>query len=90
MVGHREVKFQFARYPTNRQTENASNSFRLALKGTPHASVRIPMFSNLAVLHTKHVEPKCLVVLVVTSGPCWSHVDDNHFVLADHIQHCRL
>jgi hypothetical protein len=48
------------------------------------------MLGYLAVLHAKHIEPKRLMVLTVTAGPCLAHVNDDHVVLADHIQQFAL
>ena len=47
---------------------------------------RVPMFRNLAILHTKHVEPERLVVFTIPARPCLAHVDDNQIVFSNHIQ----
>ena len=44
------------------------------------------MFGYLTFLHAEHIEPKRLVTLTVLAGPRLAHVDDDHVVLADHIQ----
>ena len=37
----------------------------------------IPVLGNHAILHTKHVESECFVLLPVPAGPCLPLIDDN-------------
>src|SRR4029077_11602649 len=48
------------------------------------------MLGYHTVLHAEHIEPEGLVMLAVTPGPTLAHVDDNHVVIANHIQQFAL
>ena len=52
-------------------------------------SIGVPMLGDHAVLHAEHVEPKRLMVLTVLSRPRLTDIDDDHVVVADHIQVSR-
>ena len=43
------------------------------------------MFGNFAVLESKHVKAKCLIVLSVTPGLRLAHIDDDHVVFTDNV-----
>ena len=48
------------------------------------------MFGYHTVLHAEHVESEGLMMLTVTPGPRLAHVNDNHVVIANHIQQFAL
>ena len=48
------------------------------------------MFGYHTVLHAEHVESEGLMMLTVTPGPRLAHVNDNHVVVANHIQQFAL
>jgi hypothetical protein len=52
--------------------------------------IRVPMLGYHTVLHAEHVEPEGLVMLAVAAGPTLAHVNDNHVVVADHVQQFAL
>ena len=45
----------------------------------------IPVLGNLAVLNSKHVKAKRLIVLSVRARPCLVYIDHNHIVFANRI-----
>jgi hypothetical protein len=48
--------------------------------------VRVPMFRNLTILHTKHVEPERLVMFTIPARPRLAHLDDNRIVFSNDTQ----
>jgi hypothetical protein len=48
------------------------------------------MLRDHAVLNTEHVEAERLVMLTITTSPRLTHVNNNHVVVADHIQQFTL
>jgi len=48
--------------------------------------IRVPMFRNLTILHTKHVEPERLVVFTTLARPCLAHVDNNQIAFSNDIK----
>jgi hypothetical protein len=48
--------------------------------------IRVPMFRNLTILHTKHVESERLVMFTILARLCLAHVDDNQIVFSNDIQ----
>src|SRR5262249_55864876 len=53
-------------------------------------SIGVPMFSDDAVLDAKHVEPERLMMLAILAGPRLSHINDDHVIVANHIQQLAL
>src|SRR5215471_15984995 len=49
-------------------------------------SISVPVLGDLTVLDAEHVEPESLVMLAVAPGPRLSYINDDHVVLAHHIQ----
>src|SRR6476646_1506802 len=65
------------------------DEIKWVLQFTP-TSIGVPMFGYHTVLHAEHVESEGLMMLTVTPGPRLALVNDNHVVVANHIQQFAL